>query len=448
MECRWETSDASYDARISLDDMPNDHWDKLEDNALSLDPDYLNMLRSLTGHPAKHKPRFTNQRYTIEQQLVVLFGKDSYEGNLGDGGTFSGTCEGQQYKTGTINDLQKDDDEVVQERVDNLGERTKGTETLSDLVEGDMDVEIDNEKNENKRKLGESDMGNLVALVLNDTEINKRKSLKASDRRKIVKLQKENQGRKRRFIELNEGNSAAHLENELEQFLRSLSEVERDGMNNNLEMEFERFLRDSKEIKRIKDKVVEYENSIKEKAKQLMSILKYHSKTAHIQQGSDSLAVQVGENNVDENVKLSNNMDVGCLVQTAKITDIIKTEQSPYVPDGDVEVLDHAEIVEQGIQTTFVLTNGDFFCESIEFRRELMNALTKPFNKEEYESLSKLFKEGSYRHSFPAVGKKLSKNRYKRKKRMNILRGFFFWLKNMTQEGSFRPWEDRQCLAI
>lgn len=33
-------------------------------------------------------------------------------------------------------------------------------------------------------------------------------------------------------------------------------------------------------------------------------------------------------------------------------------------------------------------------------------------------------------------------------KKLNILRGFFFWLQNLTQEGAFRPWTDPEWLAL
>ncbi|CAN4094890.1 unnamed protein product [Withania somnifera] len=33
-------------------------------------------------------------------------------------------------------------------------------------------------------------------------------------------------------------------------------------------------------------------------------------------------------------------------------------------------------------------------------------------------------------------------------KKLNILRGFFFWLQNLTQEGAFRPWTDPEWLSL
>ncbi|KAL2317847.1 hypothetical protein Fmac_031723 [Flemingia macrophylla] len=106
---------------------------------------------------------------------------------------------------------------------------------------------------------------------------------------------------------------------------------------------------------------------------------------------------------------------------------------------------------------------------SLLFRRRLMNELQRPFNQEEYNRLlhevrQKRQKERhietrqgvvksyrtkgvnkSYLEMYPDLAKALVQ--FKQPERvLFLLRGFVFWLQNMTHEGMFQPWLDKLCL--
>ncbi|XP_051151086.1 uncharacterized protein LOC127265362 [Andrographis paniculata] len=105
-------------------------------------------------------------------------------------------------------------------------------------------------------------------------------------------------------------------------------------------------------------------------------------------------------------------------------------------------------------------------------RQELMEVLNRPYNTEELESLwhnvkqrkplerhldlrngrekscSKRIDGRSYLDQHPDVKKKLSQCEDDKPACLNILRGFFFWLKNAPHNPSFKPWLDAECLSI
>ncbi|XP_011102127.1 uncharacterized protein LOC105180157 [Sesamum indicum] len=127
----------------------------------------------------------------------------------------------------------------------------------------------------------------------------------------------------------------------------------------------------------------------------------------------------------------------------------------------DVEILDSAAFIEEGISSPFVASKK--FSTSVEgkgiqrlgrssaydeFRRQMLDVLRKPYDKEEYADHQARVRAGSYLDYHPDVAKKLKKHRYNRRKRLAILRGFFFWLQHLTREGAFKPWKDGECLAV
>ncbi|KAL1827218.1 hypothetical protein ACET3Z_005630 [Daucus carota] len=104
------------------------------------------------------------------------------------------------------------------------------------------------------------------------------------------------------------------------------------------------------------------------------------------------------------------------------------------------------------------------------FREELLVILKKPYNLEEYRSL---MQKAKYRHlnwapeySDGLKGKDVSntygkspldyhpdvQRRLRRcrrfSKRLNILRGFIYWYGRTCQDGAFKPWLDKSCLAV
>ncbi|KAK4429607.1 hypothetical protein Salat_1261300 [Sesamum alatum] len=148
--------------------------------------------------------------------------------------------------------------------------------------------------------------------------------------------------------------------------------------------------------------------------------------------------------------------DAKCLMAN-KIIDGNNLEEG----EDDVEILDSAAFFEEGISSPFVASKKFRRSEEEEgiqclgrsstydeFRRQVLDVLRKPYDKEEYLEHQTRVRAGSYLDYHPDVGKKLKKYRYKRRKRLAILRGFFFWLQHLTREGAFKPWKDRECLAV
>ncbi|KAL3641207.1 hypothetical protein CASFOL_016175 [Castilleja foliolosa] len=130
--------------------------------------------------------------------------------------------------------------------------------------------------------------------------------------------------------------------------------------------------------------------------------------------------------------------------------------------DADVEILDN-DAFRQNL-SSFVPSNtyhkimeddivechnfGNMSSAADVFRKKLMNVLIKPFDKDELKRLRDYIRDGSYYHYHPDLEKKMKKYRYKRGKCLNILRGFFYWLQKVSQEGAFKPWKDGRCLAV
>ncbi|XP_074580889.1 uncharacterized protein LOC141837374 [Curcuma longa] len=96
------------------------------------------------------------------------------------------------------------------------------------------------------------------------------------------------------------------------------------------------------------------------------------------------------------------------------------------------------------------------------FRAELLSLLSKPFDQKEYENQKSLFNVrkpvikykhlrddsvsystkklgSSYLDHFPDLARRIESTMDDRKKEL-LLRGFFFWLKNISCQDAFRPW--------
>lgn len=130
--------------------------------------------------------------------------------------------------------------------------------------------------------------------------------------------------------------------------------------------------------------------------------------------------------------------------------------------DSDVEILDSASFYRAGNPGPFV-TSKKFHKSMIEdnnikllgrtsprfdFKKQVMIVLRKPYDKQESNRLREAFMAGSYVKFHPDLVKKLAAHRFEKGKCLAILRGFFFWLENLTKQGSFKPWKDRECLGV
>lgn len=104
------------------------------------------------------------------------------------------------------------------------------------------------------------------------------------------------------------------------------------------------------------------------------------------------------------------------------------------------------------------------------FREQVMRILRKPYDLKEHQMLGQLIlarkpiarnmdlrngrdmtystnKDGkSYLDHHDDLRRKLQAAKTPHED-LNLLRGFFFWLQNLTQDGAFEPWLDASCLA-
>ncbi|KAL2528176.1 Uncharacterized protein Fot_20777 [Forsythia ovata] len=166
-------------------------------------------------------------------------------------------------------------------------------------------------------------------------------------------------------------------------------------------------------------------------------------------------------------------------LSTANEKDSGKTNQKKKDDESasDLEVLETAEFGKEGNCGSVLPSkkfdkcmNEDDFqhpCGYSEFRKQVINILRKPYNREEYDELRQAVKarttedsDGdlctrskksygkSYLNYYPDLQRKLKKFEKDRQKNLNTLRGFFFWLEHITMEGAFKPWKDPECCAV
>ncbi|KAK4722032.1 hypothetical protein R3W88_012265 [Solanum pinnatisectum] len=91
------------------------------------------------------------------------------------------------------------------------------------------------------------------------------------------------------------------------------------------------------------------------------------------------------------------------------------------------------------------------------YKKEVLNLLMTPYNEEEYKKLWKDIRMRLPSSSRNGRGKSLlslhkgvnqdiKRAGPDKDKKLNIMRGFFFWLEHLTQQDAFQPWEDAECL--
>ncbi|XP_062022987.1 uncharacterized protein LOC133739258 isoform X2 [Rosa rugosa] len=142
--------------------------------------------------------------------------------------------------------------------------------------------------------------------------------------------------------------------------------------------------------------------------------------------------------------------------------------------DSDVIVLDRDP--HEGYRTPIIDVDSRRSTEShSQFRQGIMQDLKRPYHLEEYTNLledwsrqraatghDKNLRNGNVKsYALPGEFGKSYQEMYKdlagkihavtgddRPRKLNLLRGFFYWLKNISQEGSFKPWNDKACLKV
>ncbi|XP_035542351.1 uncharacterized protein LOC108998501 isoform X2 [Juglans regia] len=105
-----------------------------------------------------------------------------------------------------------------------------------------------------------------------------------------------------------------------------------------------------------------------------------------------------------------------------------------------------------------------------QFRERLLEILSIPYNQREYKELWHeitdrkpmkrhrdlrgriiVYDAGpgkSYLDYYSDLAKKINLVRLDHAEVLNLLRGFFYWLMNLSHEGAFRPWLDSSCLEV
>ncbi|XP_055835953.1 uncharacterized protein LOC129904414 isoform X2 [Solanum dulcamara] len=133
----------------------------------------------------------------------------------------------------------------------------------------------------------------------------------------------------------------------------------------------------------------------------------------------------------------------------------------------NIEPKEHSDSLEEGRGSSsypFVPSvehrqNLDATTIDFAYRKEVLNLLMRPYNEEEYKKLWKDIKmqlpssstNGSgksllSRHK--AVNRAIKRTNHDKDKKLNIMRGFFFWLEHLTRQDAFQPWEDAECLQM
>ncbi|XP_059315074.1 uncharacterized protein LOC132065616 [Lycium ferocissimum] len=127
------------------------------------------------------------------------------------------------------------------------------------------------------------------------------------------------------------------------------------------------------------------------------------------------------------------------------------------------------EAVEDDLE---ILYDNSDTLEKSKFRQKVMDLLKKPYNTEEYKELwtyvndkkpvernmetrrgglssYKTTKMGkSYLELYEDLKEKLKEFDNDESKKLKIMRGFTFWLQNVVHGGAFKPWNDREFLAL
>ncbi|XP_015168867.1 uncharacterized protein [Solanum tuberosum] len=153
-------------------------------------------------------------------------------------------------------------------------------------------------------------------------------------------------------------------------------------------------------------------------------------------------------------------MDAEVKIEPQEDSDSIKEAES----ESEVEILENVgtEVGWGSSSNPFVPSverclNLDATIIDSRYRKEVLNLLMTPYNGEEYKKLWKDIRMRLPSSSRNGRGKSLLslhkgvKQEIKRvgpdkDKKLNIMRGFFFWLEHLTQQDAFQPWEDAECL--
>ncbi|OIT27728.1 PREDICTED: uncharacterized protein LOC109213558 isoform X2 [Nicotiana attenuata] len=161
-------------------------------------------------------------------------------------------------------------------------------------------------------------------------------------------------------------------------------------------------------------------------------------------------------------------MDVRVKTEPKEDSDSLKEE----IPQSEVEIVqnvdaelgmgsssnpfvfsvEHSENLEDPSQP---ISNPNASIIDSGYRKEVLNLLMRPYDDEEYKKLwkdikvpcSSINRRGTSLLSLhKGVNREIKRTNHDKDKKLNIMRGFFFWLEHLTREDAFMPWEDAECL--
>ncbi|XP_049369229.1 uncharacterized protein LOC125834094 isoform X5 [Solanum verrucosum] len=153
-------------------------------------------------------------------------------------------------------------------------------------------------------------------------------------------------------------------------------------------------------------------------------------------------------------------MDVEVKIEPQEDSDSLKEA----ISQSEVEILENvgAEVGWGSSSNPFVPSvehclNLDATIIDSRYRKEVLNLLMTPYNGEEYKKLWKDIRmrlPSSSRNGrgksllslHKGVNQEIKRAGPDKDKKLNIMRGFFFWLEHLTQQDAFQPWEDAECL--
>ncbi|KAL3339739.1 hypothetical protein AABB24_028386 [Solanum stoloniferum] len=153
-------------------------------------------------------------------------------------------------------------------------------------------------------------------------------------------------------------------------------------------------------------------------------------------------------------------MDAEVKIEPQEDSDSIKEAES----ESEVEILENVgtEVGWGSSSNPFVPSverclNLDATIIDSRYRKEVLNLLMTPYNAEEYKKLWKDMRmrlPSSSRNGrgksllslHKGVNQEIKRAGPDKDKKLNIMRGFFFWLEHLTQQDAFQPWEDAECL--
>ncbi|KAL7086172.1 hypothetical protein ACP275_14G323300 [Erythranthe tilingii] len=146
-----------------------------------------------------------------------------------------------------------------------------------------------------------------------------------------------------------------------------------------------------------------------------------------------------------------------------------KKEEQDEECSSDVEIIDCTLFDKEVNKDSNNLGDPSTRCE---FRKQVIDVLRKPYDREEYTELlmdiqqrkqegrhrelrhgregpCSVDKDGkSYLDHHPDLREVFLRFVDNKPKCLNLFRGFFFWLQNFLQHEAFKPWLDEECLAI